>query len=366
MLDRYERALDGGYEQWIADREIRRQYGWLNFGDWYGESAWSWGNNEYDPPFAHYCEYLRGGDPRWFILGAEAARHLTDVDTVNFSTDATQVGAQYTHMPGHAGGYLPPYFRSKMGGSSTVPSHTWVEGSVLHYLLTGDENLRESLDRTALWLIGSGLKDYAGGIQHYDFANCRECGWHLIHLTALARMSTTPRYLNAAALIVERVLQRQEPGGGWERVLKEGHCGCEPPRERGEAGFMVGVLLSGLRRYHELTGDGRVRDAILGAVDWLLRRTYDGASGHFRYTPCLHRGGGPQPVYTRQVIEGLAYAHALTGRSDLRDLVQRGLGDVSALPQASPEPDHAGFGKDWASQTRYVPSLLAYLTRRPD
>ena len=37
-----------------------------------------------------------------------------------------------------------------------------------------------------------------------------------------------------------------------------------------------------------------------------------------------------------------------------------------ALPQASPEADHSGFGKDWTSQTRYVPSLLAYLTRRPE
>ena len=37
-----------------------------------------------------------------------------------------------------------------------------------------------------------------------------------------------------------------------------------------------------------------------------------------------------------------------------------------ALPQASPEADHSGFGKDWTSQTRYVPSLLAYLTRRSD
>ena len=275
------------------------------------------------------------------------------------------MGAQYTHMPGHAGGYLPPYFRSKMGGSSSVSSHTWVEGPVLHYLLTGDENLRESLDRTARWLLAGGMKDYAGGIQHYDFANCRECGWHLIHLTALARMSASPRYLNAAALIVARVLQRQEPGGGWERILKEGHCGCEPPRERGEAGFMVGVLLSGLRRYHELTGDARVRDAILGGVDWLLRRTYDAGSGHFRYTPCRHRGGGPQPMFTRQVIEGLAYAHALTGRGELRDMVERGLRDLGELPPASPEPDHSGFGKDWTSQTRYVPSLLAYLTRPP-
>lgn len=361
VLDTYERALDSGYEQWMADRDIWRQYGWVNFGDWYGESAWSWGNNEYDPPFAHYSEFLRGGDPRWSILGAEAARHLTDVDTVNASTDAAQVGAQYTHMPGHAGGYLPPYFRSKMGGSSSVPSHTWVEGPVLHYLLTGDENLRESLDRTAGWLLGAGLKDFAGGIQHYDFANCRECGWHLIHLTALARMSASPRYLNAAALIVDRVLARQEPEGGWERVLKEGHCGCEPPRERGEAGFMVGVLLSGLRRYHELTGDDRVAEAILGGVRWLIRRTYDADSGHFRYTPCLHRGGGPQAVFTRQVVEGIAYAHALNGDGELREIVERGLRDLGDLPEASPDSGHSGFGKDWASQTRYVPSLLAYL-----
>ena len=363
VLADYERAMDGGYEQWIADRDIWRQYGWVNFGDWYGESSYSWGNNEYDPPFAHYCEFLRGGDPRWFILGGEAARHLTDVDTVNASADADQVGAQYTHMPGHAGGYLPPYFRSKMGGSSSVPSHTWVEGSVLHYLLTGDENLRESLDRTAGWLLGAGLKDFAGGIQHYDFANCRECGWHLIHLTGLARMSASPRYLNAAALIVARVLERQEPGGGWERILKEGHCGCEPPRERGEAGFMVGVLLSGLRRYHELTGDVQVAEAIRGGVRWLIRRTYDADSGHFRYTPCLHRGGGPLPVFTQQVIEGLAYAHALTGDGTLREMVERGLRDLGDLPPASPEPGHSGLGKDWTSQTRYVPSLLAYLTR---
>ena len=368
VLDSYERALDGGYDQWIADRDLRRQYGWVNFGDWYGESAYSWGNNEYDPPFAHYCEFLRGGDPRWFSIGGEAARHLTDIDTVNSSTDGSQVGSQYTHMPGHAGGYLPPYFRSKIGGSSSVPSHTWVEGSVLHYLLTGDENLRESLDRTAHWLLGGGMKDFAGGIQHYDFANCRECGWHLIHLTALARMSAEPRYLNAAALIVARVLERQEPGGGWERILKEGHCGCGPPRERGEAGFMVGVLLSGLRRYHELTGDEPVQEAILGGVRWLIRRTYDAGSGHFRYTPCRKRGGGPQPEFTRQVIEGLAYAHALTGRGELREIVERGLGglgDLVELPRASPEPDHSGFGKDWTSQTRYVPSLLAYLTRVP-
>ena len=126
---------------------------------------------------------------------------------------------------------------------------------------------------------------------------------------------------------------------------------------------MVGVLLSGLRRYHELTGDVQVAEAIRGGVRWLIRRTYDADSGHFRYTPCLHRGGGPLPVFTQQVIEGLAYAHALTGDGTLREMVERGLRDLGDLPPASPEPGHSGLGKDWTSQTRYVPSLLAYLTR---
>ena len=44
-----------------ADREHFRAYGQLNFGDWYGESGWSWGNNEYDPAYCAYIEFLRGG-----------------------------------------------------------------------------------------------------------------------------------------------------------------------------------------------------------------------------------------------------------------------------------------------------------------
>ena len=324
-LPQYERVMDTAADAWLADREHARQYGLLNYGDWC-QHEWSWGNNEYDSPFAFYVEFLRGGDPRWWPIAADAARHLADVVTINASADPRQMGAQYVHMPGHAGGCLRPYFHRKMGSSSNAPSHTWVEGSVLHYLLTGDENQRESLEPTARWLIGAGFKGAAGGIHHYDFGNCRECGWHLIHLTALARVSAEPRYRNAAALIVDRVLERQEPRGGWERQLKESHCGCPPPRERGEAGFMVGVLLSGLRRYHELTGDERVAAAIVGGARWLIEQTYDRGSRQFRYTSCPVRGSGPSDEYTRQVIDGLAYASTLTEDRELRESGRSGRG----------------------------------------
>ena len=126
---------------------------------------------------------------------------------------------------------------------------------------------------------------------------------------------------------------------------------------------MVGVLLSGLRRYHELTGDDRMLAAIVGGARWLLARTYDRASGHFRYTPCLIRGGGPSPGQTKQVIEGLAYAFALSGDAELGEVLERGLGDVGGLPRASRQATSSGFGKTWASEARYVPTLLAYVAR---
>jgi hypothetical protein len=90
---RYEALVDAAYDDWLTDREHTRAYGFLNFGDWYGESLWSWGNNEYDAAFTHYCEFLRGGVPGWFALAGQAARHLTDVDTCNYSANPAQAGA---------------------------------------------------------------------------------------------------------------------------------------------------------------------------------------------------------------------------------------------------------------------------------
>ena len=71
-------------------------------------------------------------------------------------------------MPGHVGGYLPPYFKSKMKGTTSIPSHTWVEGLILYYLLSCDESVREAIEQTRSWL----LQDEK--LNFYDFSNCRE------------------------------------------------------------------------------------------------------------------------------------------------------------------------------------------------
>ena len=329
----------------------------MNYGDTFKGSAESgglWENNEYDAAWCHLTEFLRGGDPRWLSLGCESARHTLDIDTCNHSRDRSQVGAQITHMAGHVGGYLPPFFRNKMAGSATLPSHMWVQGPVLYFLLTGDPFAAEVLEHTARWMTAN--------LRYFSIGNARECGWQLTHLCALDRMGDDPRYLNAAAIIVEHILAAQSPGGGWERVLTASHGGRRLPRPLGEAGFMVGVLLSALRRYHDLTGDPRVAAAIAGGARWLVERTYDTGAGHFRYTSCAQGGGGPSAEWSLQVLEGLADANRLAPSAEVSAILRRNLADIGLTGEEV--FGRPRVGKALTQEACYVPALLWALTHQ--
>jgi hypothetical protein len=361
-LKGYEGWVDAAYDGWMANRETYRQYGFINFGDWYGESFWSWGNNEYDPPFAQYMEFLREGNPGWAVSAAEAARHLADIDTINYSAEPLQEGGQYMHMPGHAGGYLPSYFRSKMKGSALRSHHMWVEGPVLHYLLTGDESIRETLEKI-------GCRVLQGfDISNYDFPNCRFAGWHLTHLCALARLGDNPDYINAARVIVDRVLERMTPGGAWDRLLTEPHCPCPPPRHTGGVGFMYNILLSGLRKYYEISGDERIKDAIIRGAEWLIDKTYRADTRTFSYTSCPNlRRSEAELTLSLKVLEGLTFAYSLdTSNTKIKDHILVFTERMDAYftdPATRDFTGPGGFGKSLAFEMRYEPIIQDLLRK---
>jgi hypothetical protein len=345
----YEAMMDQAYDRWLATVEERHDYGFANFGDTYNQSE-GWSNNEYDLPFAHYLEFLRGGSPGWARLASLGARHMLDIDTCNFSANPDDLGKQYMHIQGHTGDFLPPFFRSKMAETTFLPSHCWVEGAVLHYLLGGEEGAAEVIRRTGL--------QFTRNLRDYDFVNMRECGWQIIHLCGMARLTSDPHYLNSAALIVEHVLAKQEAQGGWEHPLSESHCLCPPPRCHGEAGFMVGVLLSGLRRFYEIEPDPRVAAAIAGGAQWLVRKTYVPEAGLFRYTSCPNHQG-PRVFYTVMVVEALAEAAQYTRDPAVLDALEHALAVIGkeSLSGAA----NTRYGKDLLIETRYIPTMLAIL-----
>ena len=123
---------------------------------------------------------------------------------------------------------------------------------------------------------------------------------------------------------------------------------------------MVGVLLSGLRRFHELTDDERVAACIVRGAHWLIASTYDEDRGLFRYTTCPKKRQ-PDPEYTVPVLDGLVYANTLAPDSKLSAIIERGFDDLGLMRGRL---GHLGFGKALCWQTRFVPTVLAYWSLR--
>ncbi|MCP4642918.1 MAG: hypothetical protein GY851_20900, partial [bacterium] len=82
VWDSYESFFDGGFEGLTKARESNHMYGWMNFGDWYGERGYNAGNNEYDLGWCLGMQWMRTGDRRLFTRGLEMARHYATVDTI--------------------------------------------------------------------------------------------------------------------------------------------------------------------------------------------------------------------------------------------------------------------------------------------
>jgi hypothetical protein len=358
----YEDAIDRNIRQYADRRERQHDFGMLNYGDWYGERGSNWGNVEYDTQHAFFLEYARSGNPDAFFLGHATELHNRDIDTVQWSEDPKQVGAVYVHQMCHVGDYFDRSVPGTLGfprGGFTV-SHAWVEGHFDHYFLTGDRRSYET---------GCAVADYFTRKQlgrPYDFSSCRTPGWHLIMLASAYAATNDPYYLNAAKVIVERVLDSQEKEprplpanqvdgrqpyqvGGWSRMMVPGHCHCEP-RHRGNAGFMVAVLLSGLKYYHDVTGDPRVKEAIIRGAYYLLDETYSDEAKGFRYTSCPETGY--RPGASPLMVEGIARAYLWTGDQRFRRVL------TQSLPLGA---GGSSYGKGFSMYYRMAPRVLADL-----
>ncbi len=358
----YEEAIDRNLKAYEDRREGQRDYGMMNYGDWYGERGSNWGNIEYDTQHAFFLEYIRSGHPEAFFLGEAAELHNRDIDTVQWSPNPGEIGAVYIHQMCHVGGYYSKSVPGTLGfpRAGYTVSHAWTEGHFDHYFLTGDRRSLETGIAVADFFIKKQMS------RPYDFTSCRVPGWHLIMNAAALAATNDPYYLNASRIIVDRVLETQdreprplpeyqrEPGrtyqvGGWSRMMVPGHCQCVP-RHRGNAGFMVAILLSGLKYYHDVTGEPAVKEAIIRGARYLLDECYSEEVHGFRYTSCpkTRYRAGASPL----MVEGIARAYLWTKDDRFKDVLTNGL----ALGAGG-----SSYGKGFSMYYRCAPRVLADL-----
>jgi hypothetical protein len=75
------KAIEAFYAH-LERKKLQREYGFLNWGDWFGERGGNWGNNEYDFAYGLFTLFIRTGNRDVYRLAMAAARHQSDVDII--------------------------------------------------------------------------------------------------------------------------------------------------------------------------------------------------------------------------------------------------------------------------------------------
>ncbi len=341
VWDEYERMFARGFAGLLADRQRNRLFGWMHFGDWYGERGLNFGNNEYDLAWALAVQWMRTGRRDYFDRGLELARHYSAVDTRHGEFSRGFNGLVWEHSFNHVGTFLtteqlhlplhdPKVHRyltsdglSMFHGSVDPQGHIFQEGNWICAAISGDRFLwdvaHRVADNQAYWL----TKDFDFGIE-------RAGGWPLINAVAAYRHTGNPYYLNAARLMIQRCLERQDPvRGGWLNYPPKGET--EGVTVRGGKPFATGILSYGILRYLDVEPRSRpeVRQMLVRAADWLMRDAWVPGRGFSYISKCpkyqATAGSGPACLLDAELV---AFAYQQTREKKYLDFWREMVGSM--------------------------------------
>ena len=373
-----ENLFDNGYCRSI---EAQRDYGQMNWGDWFGERRCNWGNHEYDTAKHILVQFARTGDPKYLYVGDAAARHTSEIDVIHFVNDDLQrhfeedlggrssypvrPGMVHEHCIGHMSGFysverIRELYASLGNGSHLCLApynlgHIWTQGMVYDYFLTGDPWVKETVKR-----IGRNLAQLVEDRQ-FNFKTGshvgRVNGWTMQALAGAYELDHDERYLNAMKLLADDALSAQDPYcGGWLWELPSGHCNCKT-KHVGEAGFIGSVRVNGLSRYYELSGDERIAEVVKKAVTHINNDTWMEQYSDWRYTSCPASGRVGQTGVT---IAALVNSVELNGEPEqfriLRKAWDRKFQRLLIAPTARP-----GLGKTYSQIMYGSPEAMAFV-----
>ncbi|NWO06342.1 MAG: hypothetical protein HLX50_11785 [Alteromonadaceae bacterium] len=284
-------GLDGD-NNFFAKREAIDEYGWRNFGDLFAdhESLYlppeappfiSHYNNQYDPIYGFARQFALSGDPRWFELMDDLARHVVDIDIYHTDQDR----AEYNHgLFWHTDHYLPAHTAthrtfSRHNRTSSTPGqtgggpaeeHCYTTGLLYHHLLTGNATSRQAVLDLATWVTalheGSGsLIEQLLRIARRDLPRARALltrGHRQSHHVYLFNRGTG-NYLNT--LLDAHLL---EPDGNWLAQAETVIRGTIHPQDRisdrnllnAESGWSYLVLLAAISRFLLIKEEAGCRD----------------------------------------------------------------------------------------------------------
>ncbi len=291
-------------------------YGVLNWGDWRfpgfrprTHGCESWGNLEYDLPQVLALAYASTGSRDFFDGLVPAARHYRDIDVIHHAPGHPEwVGMNHPHKWHHFS--FETAERIDLG-------HTWTEGLVTYYRLTGEVRALEAARGIADALVWRVAKAH----------NPRQFGWPMIAIAGVYDATGEARYRDALRDYASAAMDAFRPtpaAGDWK----------------------MGILADGLADAHAATGDDRIRHWLVDYAEALLA-----APGRYpdpRYALPLGyltalTGDVRYATRARAVADGLKLGAwgkplAAMGRTGFRLLAPLALARTAPPPRASSPP----------------------------
>lgn len=362
----WDKHVAANYRDFLRARDADRCYGYFNYGDWYGERGRNWGNNEYDFAHCFFMQFARTGNRDYFRVARAAARHQADVDCVHAYPDPFYIGGNHEHSIGHTGMWTDvPRFGTwtwrYSHDTSADNGHTWSEGMVEDWFLAGEAPVMESalaLGEHIAWAMAPSFTSLG--------SHERSAGWSLKAIMGLYRATYDPKYLEAARRLVAVALSEQkfDDGGAWPHLLPHDHAGGHA-NARGNALFLIGILLQGLSDYHHETLDPALPRSLNAGAGWLLK-CWDEPSQGFPYTARVDGSPLYKPAtgLNAMLAGPMAYAGEVNHREDLINVAEASLDSLIHSGSSS-------SGKSIAQHMNFTVDLLAilqrwYATHRPD
>ena len=293
----------------------------------------------YDSITTAYQLYVRTGDPRYMAVARRWALHHR---------------RDQIYLTGANTGY---------GRCSDITKtrYTFPQGLVQDYFMFGDQEARRVSGLIVdNFYMNHGASNYYMAPNARGFFTEREAAFALIGIMAHYEATGNPAYLDRVRTRVASLHRMQVDNGrrAWVHNLYDHDPseGCAPS-DYGSSPWMSGLLLEGIVRYHQISGDPVARESILMAVDDLAARyvaTGSNAGESFVYLGCPAYSDGT-PDLDNLIAHAFGYAYKLTGAAGYRTL-------GTALFNTAVSDGSAASAKHYDQQFRSSGHFPAYIS----
>lgn len=162
-----------GKNNFFEKRETIDEYGWRNYGDIFADHELheysgndeliSHYNNQYDPIYGFFRQYLITGDSRWHELFTDLADHVIDIDIYHTESDRGELnGGLFWHTFHYLNAFTcthrtfsshqaDDFIYGEVGGGPGA-EHCYTTGLAYCYFITGDEVYREAAIDLIEWI----------------------------------------------------------------------------------------------------------------------------------------------------------------------------------------------------------------------